>query len=88
MSAFGMEMVAKNVLYGVLPNERASPLGRLPEYYGDGTVTFTVKNVASAYSFFYHIIPDLDSPTEMMSNIEQTFQWTEPIDNSRGCGCG
>ncbi len=83
-----MEMVAKNVLYGVLPNEMALPLGRLSDYYGDGKVTFIIKKVVGAYSFFYHMIPDLDNPTEMMRNIDQTFQWTEPIDNSRRCGCG
>ena len=48
---------------------------------GDGTVTYTIYNQLSIYSFFYHI-PGLphkprggDFP--FMGNINQTFQWTE-----------
>ena len=52
---------------------------------GDGTVTYTINNTAGTYSFFLHLPPNRSSPTGPMSNIYQTFQWTEPIDNSRGC---
>jgi RHS repeat-associated protein len=53
---------------------------------GNGTVTFTIPNVAGTHSFFYHIVPDRSSPTGPGSNIRQTFQWTEPIDKSK-CRC-
>jgi RHS repeat-associated protein len=53
---------------------------------GNGTVTFTIPNVAGTHSFFYHIVPDRSSPTGPGSNIRQTFQWTEPIDKSK-CAC-
>jgi hypothetical protein len=33
-----------------------------------------------------HLVPDRSSPTGDMSNIYQTFQWTEPL-AGRGCGC-
>ena len=52
---------------------------------GNGTVTFSIPNVAGTHSFFYHIVPDRSSPTGPMSNITQTFTWTEPI--PAGCGC-
>ncbi len=45
----------------------------------NGTVTFTIYNKAGTHSFFYHSVPDLSNPTGPMSNIYQTFQWTEPI---------
>ncbi len=54
---------------------------------GNGTVTFVVPNVAGTHSFFYHIVPDRGSPTGPMSNITQTFMWTEPINPAGGCGC-
>lgn len=46
---------------------------------GNGTVTYTIPNTAGTRSFFYHIVPDRSDPTGPMSNINQTFQWTEPI---------
>jgi uncharacterized protein RhaS with RHS repeats len=52
---------------------------------GNGTVTFFIPNVAGTHSFFYHIVPDRSSPTGPMSNITQTFAWTEPT--GAGCGC-
>jgi len=54
---------------------------------GNGTVTFVIPNVAGTHSFFYHIVPDRSSPTGPMSNITQTFTWTEPISAAGGCGC-
>lgn len=54
---------------------------------GNGTVTFAIPNTAGTHSFFYHTVPDRSVSTGMMSNIYQTFQWTEPIDANRGCGC-
>lgn len=54
---------------------------------GNGTVTFVIPNVAGTHSFFYHIVPDRSSPTGPMSNITQTFTWTEPINPAGGCGC-
>lgn len=53
---------------------------------GNRTVTFTIPNVAGAHSFFYHIVPDRSGSTGAMSNINQTFQWTETID-ANACGC-
>jgi hypothetical protein len=50
---------------------------------GDGTVTFLIPNVAGTNSFFYHVVSNRSSPTGPMSNIYQTFQWTEKIDSSR-----
>lgn len=44
---------------------------------GDGTVTFTILNVAGANSFFYHLVSDRSGTTGPMRNINQTFQWTE-----------
>jgi hypothetical protein len=46
---------------------------------GNGTVTFTITNVAGAHSFFYHLVPNRSGATGPMSNINQTFQWTESI---------
>jgi|WetSurSiteA1Bulk_404760.scaffolds.fasta_scaffold46612_2 RHS repeat-associated protein len=54
---------------------------------GDGTVTFTISNVAGTQSFFYHIVPDRSGTTGPMRNINQTFQWKENI-NANACGCG
>jgi hypothetical protein len=54
---------------------------------GNGTVTFTIpKNVSGTHSFFLHAVLDRSSPTGPMSNIYQTFQWTEPL-SGRNCGC-
>jgi hypothetical protein len=53
---------------------------------GDGTATFTIPNVAGTHSFFYHLVPDRSSTTGLGRNINQTFQWTEPIDKSK-CNC-
>jgi RHS repeat-associated protein len=53
---------------------------------GNGTVTFTIPNVAGTHSFFYHIVPDRSSSTGPGRNVNQTFQWTEPIDKSK-CKC-
>jgi len=52
---------------------------------GDGTVTYTIPNVAGAHSFFYHELPDRDSPDGPMSNVYQTFQWTEKIPQKKEC---
>jgi RHS repeat-associated protein len=49
----------------------------------DGTVTFTIPNKAGTKSFFYHAVPDRASLTGPMRTINQTFQWTEPIDPAR-----
>jgi hypothetical protein len=46
---------------------------------GNGTVTFTITNVAGTYSFFLHGVPDRKSTTGPMRSIIQNFQWTEPI---------
>jgi RHS repeat-associated protein len=54
---------------------------------GDGTVTYIIPNVAGTHSFFFHLVPDRSSPTGWMSNIDQVFHWTEPIDPTRNCGC-
>jgi hypothetical protein len=53
---------------------------------GNGTVTFTIPNVAGAHSFFYHAVNDRTSATGPFRSIDQTFQWTEPIDPSK-CTC-
>ena len=51
---------------------------------GDGTATFYIYNVSGTHSFFLHAVPNkLNGP---MSNINQNFTWTEPIDKSK-CGC-
>ncbi len=61
--------------------------GALSTNNGNGTVTFYIPNTAGTHSFFYHLVPDRSSPTGPMSNIYQSFQWTEPIDPGRNCGC-
>ena len=53
---------------------------------GNGTATYTIPNTSGTYSFFLHLVPDRSSPTGPMSNIYQTFKWTEPI-SGRNCGC-
>jgi len=53
---------------------------------GDGTVTFTIPNIAGTKSFFYHNISDRSGLTGPMRNISQTFQWTEKI-NADACKC-
>jgi len=53
---------------------------------GDGTVTFSIPNTAGTHSFFYHGVPDRSSQTGPMSNINQTFTWTEKIPPGK-CGC-
>lgn len=53
---------------------------------GNGTVTFTVPNTAGTSSFFYHIVPDRSSVEGPMRNINQTFRWTEKI-NEDACKC-
>ena len=53
---------------------------------GNGTATFTIPNTSGTHSFFLHLVPDRKSPTGVMSNIYQTFQWTEPL-SGRNCGC-
>ncbi len=50
---------------------------------GNGTVTFSITNVAGAHSFFLHLVPNRTSSSGRMRNITQTFQWTEPDP----CGC-
>ena len=46
---------------------------------GDGTATFTITNVAGANSFFYHAIDNRTAPSGPMTNVTQTFIWTEPV---------
>jgi len=46
---------------------------------GNGTVTFNIKNVAGAHSFFYHGVPDVPWNNGPMRNITQVFSWTEPL---------
>jgi len=46
---------------------------------GDGTVTVTIKNVAGTHSFFYHVVQNVPWGKGPLSNITQTFQWTESI---------
>jgi hypothetical protein len=45
----------------------------------NGTVTFTITNVAGTHSFFLHVVPNRKSTKGPMRSIIQTFQWTEPI---------
>lgn len=50
----------------------------------DGTVTFTIPNTAGLHSFAYHALPDTPVGwTGPGRTIQQTFQWTEPIDRQR-----
>jgi hypothetical protein len=49
----------------------------------DGTATFTIQNTAGANSFFLHVVPNIRRSSGPMSNIRQTFRWTERIDQSR-----
>jgi hypothetical protein len=49
----------------------------------DGTVTFTIINIAGTKSFFYHIAPDRKVREGPMRNIIQIFKWKEKIDESR-----
>jgi RHS repeat-associated protein len=48
---------------------------------GDGTVTYTIRNQASAYSFFLHIpgVPHKrrGGTIHLFGNIDQVFTWTE-----------
>lgn len=53
---------------------------------GNGAVTYSIRNIAGTKSFFYHALPNKSGPTGPMSNIVQTFQWTEPI-GGRKDGC-
>jgi RHS repeat-associated protein len=47
---------------------------------GDGTATYTIKNVASMKSFLYHATRDSwNHEGGPMGNITQVFEWTEPI---------
>jgi len=46
---------------------------------GNGTVTFTIQNVAGASSFFYHLVPDRTGSAGPLRNINQTFTWTENV---------
>lgn len=46
---------------------------------GDGTVTYSLSNVAGAKSFFYHAVPNTAWSSGPLSNIKQTFSWTEPL---------
>ena len=45
---------------------------------GDGTVTYSVNNTAGARSFFYHAVPNTAWSNGPLSNIKQSFSWTEP----------
>jgi len=46
---------------------------------GNGTATLTIRNVAGAHSFFVHAVPNRRAREGMMTNITQTFSWTEAI---------
>ena len=52
---------------------------------GNGTVTYTVNNVAGAKSFFYHapFVSNKQGDTGMFRSINQTFKWTTNIDYGR-----
>jgi len=55
---------------------------------GNGAATYTIPNTSGTHSFFLHLVPDRKSPTGPMSNIYQTFQWTEPLSGRKdknGC---
>ena len=43
----------------------------------NGTVTYSLSNVAGAKSFFYHVVPNTAWSSGPLSNIKQTFSWTE-----------
>ena len=67
-----------------MPNSTAFQVGGF--YYnavnnGDGTVTYTIRNQASAYSFFLHIPGIPHAPRggtlHLFGNIDQLFSWTE-----------
>jgi hypothetical protein len=46
----------------------------------NGTLTFTVTNVTSATSAFYHAVPSWDrAQFGPRGNVSQTFTWTEQI---------
>ncbi len=49
---------------------------------GNGTVTYTIPNVAGTHSFFYHVVPDQTSNAWPVHNVKQTFSWTEDIPDS------
>ena len=55
---------------------------------GDGTVTYTIRNQASAYSLFLHIpfIPHKKrgGTLHLFGNIDQVFQWTEKAHAVKG----
>ena len=53
---------------------------------GDGTVTFTIPNRAGTKSFYYHIVPDRTSRSGLGRSIDQTFEWTDRIEEGR-CTC-
>jgi RHS repeat-associated protein len=62
---------------------------------GNGTVTFTIPNVAGTHSFFYHIVPNVPNQINLPlagpintpgRSIFQTFQWSERIDRGK-CKC-
>lgn len=46
---------------------------------GNGTATFTIRNVAGTRSFFLHAVPNRKAKEGMMTNITQEFTWTEAI---------
>jgi len=49
----------------------------------NGTVTYTIPNTAGRYSFLYHGASNVSSKTGPMSNINQSFTWTEQINWSK-----
>ncbi len=49
----------------------------------DGTMTIRITNVAGANSFLYHAVPNLPGNSGPMHNVEQVFEWMEPIDPTR-----
>jgi RHS repeat-associated protein len=46
----------------------------------DGTVTYTITNTSGTYSFFLHLVPNRKAASGPMTNIDQTFWWTEIYD--------
>jgi len=50
---------------------------------GDGTITYTIRNIAGAQSFFYHLLRNSTEADGPMHNVTQIFTWTENIDFER-----
>jgi hypothetical protein len=42
---------------------------------GNGTVTFTITNIAGLNSFGLHVLPNRTAASGPMTNVTQTFAW-------------